>query len=307
VESGSDDPLYTPEEQQAVRRLEQALRVYECWDNGDLAGAHERSERLRQQVDAFQPPTAVTELHAQWPSPNLSAGKLVEAYQRLELGAPDTQPPDLAQSLYWQDSPLLVYAHDELAKVCRLIDCNEDYRSALIRAAGLHENLVTARVLRLWMGDRLHLYLAGQFRLRNAVINSSQKEKADKRVAKGLMKGAIEGLLWSGAAPPNPPDVEIYQAEPQPRLEKFWDGLAIDCEQFTDLRNRTVHFWLQVSRDVAGQAREMARRNLEEFEKNWRQSAGPVPACVTEALPWDQLCGLCGVTFLPPRIEGASS
>jgi hypothetical protein len=50
---------------------------------------------------------------------------------------------------------LLDYAGDELAKIGRLIAANEDSRSAFLRAAGLDEFLLKARIFGLWNHDRL--------------------------------------------------------------------------------------------------------------------------------------------------------
>ncbi|MBN1657456.1 MAG: hypothetical protein JXA93_03595, partial [Anaerolineae bacterium] len=60
----------------------------------------------------------------------------------------------------------------------------------------------------------------------------------------------------------------------------------------------------------AGSAVAIARANLAEFERTWAPLAGPVPATSqadVESLPWDEVCRLCGVGFLPlasqPRFE----
>ena len=189
-----------------------------------------------------------------------------------------------------------------------MITAKEDYRSALIRAAGLHENLITARVLRLWMQDKLYLYSeeTGTFSLRKDLTDVKKRSKADKAAAQVRVGAAIPGLQRSDQ-PSKPQQFPVYQAEPQPRLEAFWDGLTIDWQRFAELRNKAAHFCLQVPQSVAEQARDLCQRNLQEYRRNWRHFADPMPACVTEALPWDQLCGLCGVAFLPPRLKGASS
>jgi hypothetical protein len=309
VGDGSDDPLYTLEEQQSIQRLEQALHMCECWDNGDLAGAYERSNQLSQQMGALQLPSAVTELHTIWPRADPQAEKLFEAFGGLELGPLDQdRPRNIQQSLYLDEQRLLVYAHDELAKISRLMNFKEDYRSALIRAAGLHENLITARVLRLWVGDKLFFYSKDTkaFSLRKD-IKDNQRPKADKAVAQVRVGAAIPGLLWSKGRPPSEPDkFPIYQADHEPKLKEFWTDSPINWERFAELRNKAAHFCLQVPQTVAECAKDLAHSNLNEFEKSWRSAVGQMPAFVTDALPWDQLCAVCGVTFLPPQIEGGS-
>lgn len=87
-------------------------------------------------------PTAIQELGEgdYWPHGD-DAQSLLNHLSKLEHGA-NGQP-----SLYVDIPKLLVYVNDELAKIKRLIEPNEDYRSALLRAVGLWEVLMRARTL----------------------------------------------------------------------------------------------------------------------------------------------------------------
>jgi hypothetical protein len=300
------EPLFSSGEVEAMRTLDSVLEVYERWDNGDLRGAEERSRALRGLAGPFQPPTAVAELHNLWPPADLNDLRtLFEDYlPALERGPQEPGlPRDLTRSLYLGDRPLLAYAHDELAKIERLIQRNEDNRSALIRAAGLHETLITARVLRLWEDGELYFIIDGSPRLRGD-LGSEQQKEADKRLLREPgVRVMVEGLRWQGVTPSG---LALYRKPAAQRLAEFWNGLGIDCEQFAALRNKASHFCLSVSKEIAEKAWGVAKKNLEDFQDNWGSAGVAGQPFETKSLPWDELCALCGIDFLPPELERTS-
>lgn len=144
------DGFFRDDDIKAAERLVQVLEMHELWDNGDYTGAftvYSHIVRWLPATSSVQLPTAIQALGegGYWPQGN-DAKTLIEQIEVLEYG--DSNHPSLCiPSLYIDVGRLLVYVHDELAKVARLIDQNEDARSALLRAAGLTEVLLRARLL----------------------------------------------------------------------------------------------------------------------------------------------------------------
>lgn len=164
------EQFFTDGEKQAAEKLMEALKIYELWENADYTGALKdyvvsqskptpiKASATNQNNNAPKPnqpqfvmPTAVQEL-SDWPhaEKEKSAGdagaQLLRQITKLQTGREQQGQVDLPKSLYLTTDNLLIYARDELAKIYRLIKRNEDYRSALLRAASLHEVLCRSRL-----------------------------------------------------------------------------------------------------------------------------------------------------------------
>ena len=141
-------PRSSPQEHNpAAKRLLEVVRFYEAWDDGDYARAGRLLADLQRELPAFTPPVAVKLLSAVWPSVSAALAPQAAAIQLLQQHTRLRQTPG---SIFESNELLLAYARDELARIERLVDANEDNRSALLRAAGLDELLLKARWLRLW-------------------------------------------------------------------------------------------------------------------------------------------------------------
>ena len=110
----------------------------------------EKFRKLKNNID-IACPLAVEELGANW----YFKKNIKKTISRMEgLGG-------IEQSIYLKDGSIIIYAQDELKKIKRLIEHKEDYRSALLRAAGLSDFLLKARLIKLWMKDQLVIKMDG--------------------------------------------------------------------------------------------------------------------------------------------------
>ena len=202
-----------------------------------------------------------------------------------------------------------------------LVDANEDNRSALLRAAGLDELLLKARLVRLWhAGDEGWIDLwdqdetrAGRCRTLDQEVQHKLYEALVNHQGTDHMRRALQGDLvydkWLSLTVPAFVKLDIwresYRARPTadaPRLAHYDQQVGLSGETLTQLRNQAIHMYLSVTQPVAHQAVALARANVEEFERNWAGLAGPLPCSEptdVECVPWDVLCRLCGVDFLP--------
>ena len=282
----AEDSYFEPEHIAAAERLARVLHCYELWDAGDFHTAGEKTQEVRAQGLAFDPPTAVESLGPIWPRApgglevQSAAGRLLDDHKRLTTGggAP-------ADSFFCQTDRIVIYAEDELERIGRLIEHNEDYRSALLRAASLNEVLLKARLARLWYEGKL----VGQSRL-----------PFDKLVEKATAWRMLK-VLEGGQAKLGRRGVQVSLAPGVDRLDSFWDGCAVDLRTTIELRNKTVHTYLSVPRSVAEGATDVARRNLDDYREHW--AVKPLPDVVVHTLEWRALCELCGAdAFLPPNL-----
>lgn len=259
LDSPAEEPSYRP----AVERLIDAIHCYELWDSGDFAAAAEEAAAMRQRGIGFSPPTAVEVLKEIWPHAasgvvTQAAGELLEEHQQMIW---DDSHPE--RSIFCQAEQLLVYAQDELARIQRLIDYNEDYRSALLRATSLNEVLLKARLPILWARER---------RESTKDLSNLIKYGGARRVLKKVRRD----------------------------LQPFWRGSGLDLDTLIDLRNDTVHTYLSVPKNVAQAAAEVAHHNLKDYETEWIDDSTPE---VIMNMPWRALCELCGAdVFLPPNL-----
>jgi hypothetical protein len=277
----ADDPSYQP----AVERLIDTVRCYELWDSGDFVAASKSAADIRQKGLDFHAPTAVEALKDIWPHTSDGAGTQ-EAAEELRAGHQhmiwDGSNPEA--SIFCQNRCLLVYAEDELARIQRLIDYNEDYRSALLRAASLNEVLLKARLANLWVQGELTLG-------RRPLKFNTLVEKAVGKLMLKALDGRYEELQVYSETAVLPSGV---------RLNPFWERCDLDLDTLIDLRNDTIHTYLSIPKNVAQAAAEVARHNLEDYKAEWIDDSAPE---VTMNMPWRALCELCGAdAFLPPNL-----
>jgi len=304
----------------------EVLCCYELWNNGDYCSAYQKVQdiQITSGLKAFTPPTAVAALGRDnyWPHSH-TAKALLGELERIELGYP--HPACGSPSLYLQPELLLTYARDEEAKIGRLIDFNEDYRSALLRAVGLWEVIIRAMFIGLWHTDLLDISLNrdGPYVSRNSAPNDVKDWEEEIYKTLTLTDSgvkAIEGLRYTQD------DKESYkgycsrivckrkrkdESESQsfyvrrgnaaPRLSK---NAAIGMEQ--QLRNKAIHTYLSVPRNIAQATYEIARRALNEYERDWVEKMQPkviLPQVDTSPMPWTEISRLCGLDFLPANLQ----
>jgi len=310
-----------------IDKLDGILECYEFWDNGD----HRRAKEVWQNrlatvfgTGRFTPPSAVEVLGDAWPQatstdPSDMAKELINQYIALELGT-----STLRCSFYGHRKAFLTYAHDERERICRLIRFKEDFRSALLRAAALHEILVKARFFCLLQSNNLTLEtLPGkrQTAIQTAPI-AGQPDQVIKEIIKKLTGyvdiGALKrSLRWNDTRsdvekikyrwevelgdPPTWHALHRTDAKDVPILEKYWEtqGLELKDGQLSELRNKAIHTAFAIPKDLAEAALHWIMEDITEFEHNWVQ---PLTALVL-AESWSEACRLTGLDkVLPPSL-----
>lgn len=304
-----------PDQLEAVQIMLDALQFYEAWDDGDYSRAKQMLPRLQSRLFAFSPPAAVAVLGDRWPhardttQPEAMAKKLLQRHDELR------RPP---HSLFESNDLLITYARDELAKIDRLVQSNEDNRSALLRAAGLDELLLKARWVRLWQsGDEGWVdiwrddeqYLGRcrslkEIRLQDRLYLALMEHHGTEHMRRSLQMKKKTGWVIPSFLRLDTRSGS-FRARPTsdaPRLGEYEKNSGLAGETLTQLRNQAIHMYLYVTQPVAEAAVALAAENLKEFEDRWATLTGEMPRIESDdvrCLPWDEVCRLCGVDFLP--------
>ncbi len=261
-----------PASAQPIQTLTTFLKFYEKWDSGDFRGA----QQIASQLPAFEQPSAVKDLGSKW----------------YEISGSDfTNKPS---HFYGDLDAVKVYAADELARIRRLIDYNEDYRSAFLRAGGLNEILMLARVVNLVTNPTD----------RSSLLTPLDDRTPDVRRVFSVLVDAGKTCIDVQKDIPfkNAPALSIPRPSP---MNSWWrtttmfkanDGWDI----FLTRRNELAHKYFSVPREWAEDALRFVQANFEDF---FGQSPGST-GLRTEALNWPDLCRLCGLDrFLPPNLR----
>lgn len=282
--------MFSEQDVGAARQLEAALAVYEAWDNGDYHGAAERARSLAA-LPGWQTPWAVEVLGTIWPYADQGVGPGEAAIQilarHLALKRGWLSPED---SLFNRPEALLAYVLDELAKVERLTKYKEDYRGAFLRAAGLEEFLLKARLalcfLHNWLTDdqspilRLRVDRPDDRRkwfgalvttsdrafMRNALLRRGTLRLRDPAL-RG--RGGENEKLWLSLAPAAP-EMEDYGS--QNELGKDLDEDRPDDPlrpALVRMRGEAIHTHLYLNKAVAAEAAKLAAAAVDEFQRNW--------------------------------------
>ncbi len=273
----------------SAKRLAQVLKCYEFWDSGDFYESRHEVQSLRNRGIDFNPPTAIILLSDVWPHVEHemplqgASANLLQQHGTLARG--EAGP---INSFFCREDWLIVYAEDELARTQRLIDFNEDYRSAFLRTASLNEVLLKARLAGLWHEGRLQPPVGKDLILFEDLVDRVTAMRMLRLLTQRqtLHVSRERGAILS-------PEVESMAA--------FWDDHPLALDRLIELRNKTIHTYLPIPRSIAQTARGIAEANLQDYRENWAKRMPPTT--VTEALPWSCLCKLSGVdAFLPPNL-----
>lgn len=278
--------------QEPIAKLRQYLDYYEKWESGDWRGA----KKLAASLQPFKQPTAVDKLGDQW----------------YAISGNSFQP---VEKFYDDDQRLKIYAYDELQRIKRLIEKKQDYRAAFLRAGSLSEIINIFRLVRLVKEQWPNPSEVEQFlkELDENTPNASSLYKAllkppenDVTVDKLRQKRDV-------AFGKNTPEICITLAKP---MNRWWKGNKYFADQVNDqnnveqegwdiflkVRNKLIHAYFSVPEDWAREALAFVEANLADW------LGGPVEEkckhLVTRALPWSELCDLCGVSqYLPPLLD----
>jgi hypothetical protein len=314
----------------AVERLATVLQVYELWDNGDFAKADEIAKKSPLLPESFQAPLAIQTLGPFWPrakeqtNPQKAARELLTALKQIETGN---------QALPGTPHHFAIYAHDEIAKIRRLIRFNEDYRSALLRAVGLGEALLIARWVCLWLSGRVHIAEAKEgpfYPLREAPAQIREWTKWQGGLKDAIWQAFKVSELMPGL---RYADLDNYRDRAswfESRLENKgqgerksfylrrdlsvpWIDSVFLLDSFKNLRDKAIHTYLSVPKVVADETLRIVCQSLEDYQKQWATHVDSKVAQKVgidrdyEPLQWEHLYDICGIDFLPPRIVATSA
>jgi len=299
----SDQPFFKPEQIRAVKQLIKVLEFYERWDRGDFRHAAAKPTCL----SAEQQPLAVRLLADLLPdqldrqSGKRAADQLVSHLNKQMLLDCDDR------SFLLKPKLLGVYAADEIARIERLIRLHQDYRSALMRATGLYELLLHARILTLWRLGKLEfcvvdgdatwkLLTSDLFIWREGYSSLVRMQGLDsyERFAyehAPYSRGDAVCVRW--------PDGNEWEIPPTARLPT----------SIRELRHKTTHRAVAVPEASAKLALETVRASFDNYHDQWAPHLGPdlhLPdpdAPEYQARPWSVICELCGLRgVLPPNL-----
>lgn len=267
-------------------------------------GDQEDDQRTHLRDDLL--PSAVRVLAPLWKQASVAETDLLKRVERLEQGG----EAGLAGSLFGQPDALRHYAHDEMEKVRRLIDLAGDFRSALLRAAGLNELLLKARLVRWWLERESMLTIRFLKSIDYDENSAVHRETLERRIANYFSVKPLVVFLTGQATL----DIDKRFDKGNPQLgtavisldaapmKPFWS--ALDPDRVADLRNKAIHFTVPVPRELADATLAHVQANLADLEHP--RLGGTVEMSLKPSFtpPWARLCQACGIAaFLPPDPE----
>lgn len=336
--------LFTPLQIKAAKHLDQMLHLYAAWDDGDYDKAKTiadeiqkwvrrlNAERPKAKEVSFQPPAIVDypppiESHVELKALPTSEREF-ESWQRQRV----TTDSKFLMSNY----RLLAYVRDELEKIRRLVDQNEDNRSALLRAMGLDELLLKARWLRLYFGEKADCggrteYIDYYDEREYKATPSTQKTR---KIHEKLVQYQGTFFMYNALAKDKPfydyrlnkqvpPFLKIdcgqgnrYRARPKSDVKALVlllsdssnsSAYSFFYRKLIELRNQAIHKYQYVDQDIARAALALVEANLKEFEtvnSGWLNLADDWTGEVESVndpgrLDWEEICVLCSLDFLP--------
>ncbi len=329
-------PLFKADEAEAVKRLQLMACCYARWAEGDFRGAmaawcKAKKAGIDEQKSGELLPTAVVELWRLWPKRvgtvqmKTNAGeercKLPDDLVYLETGKQTDDQHivcDLSKSLFGKPEEFVLYAQDELEKIRRLIRHGDDFRSALLRAAGLNEVLMKFRLAQAWLQGKVRAKPAEHdpsnqatgFLERTAL--QAQAPHAEKALFEKLMGWHLTEYTAKKSFKRNKWCFEIVE---DLAITPPEEAIRPDCLAMA--RNKAIHFTVPVAKTLADKALHLVEwaverltddlsdnaENKPAFTPAWdtpesRPGVDPWLAAFTPA--WDTLCDACGIDFLPP-------
>lgn len=263
--------------EEPIQILGTFLDYYENWDKGDFRGAKKVAENL----PVFKQPSAVVKLGNRW------------------YGIVGNEYAHKPNHLYGDIGALKVYVYDELERIRRLVNYYEDYRSAFLRAGGVNEIIMLARLIRLVsdQNDRTSLLDAMDSRtpgIRDVFEALSKTDKTQIDVPDDLH---FKGFKKKKVIIPRPSPMTAWWQKTSFFKDK---GDSQGWQLFLDMRNDLAHKYFSVPRDWAEEALKFVRANFEDFLSH---PATDLELC-TKILDWSELCALCGISqYLPPNLR----
>lgn len=320
IDETESEPLFEKSDRDKVANVARLFEMYEAWENGDYANAKKIKDSFCPPLPNDVVPWSIDELGDVWPDVAMTSAAsetavdLLDKHLALKQGS--RNPSD---SLFAQPMRLLAYARDELAKIGRLIEKNEDYRSAYLRAAGLDEFLLKARLCMSWLKDSLDITIASKPPVSVRTLSDADQVKGFKNLVEHSGADAMrKTLMKSGKLTLRDAGMEVKLGHHAPSLQKYeyWKGKSLDLDAvqhdsrpaFIKLRGEAIHTHLYIPRSLAEAALDLVRAAVNDFESNWLEHfyPGTIAAAQNKLLAapsWSRLCEVFDLTFLPPRLR----
>ena len=285
----------------AARKMKRLLKLYELWENGEYHKAGIVQKELND--ENIYIPSAVNVLREIWPSSEKKDKDFLAQVTALESGS---------EPIFVNKKGLINYIHDELAKIKRLVESHNDYRSAFQRAGGLNDTLFSAKFNILWYEDFLYLKIANGKKATN-FFSCSEVEPGSRNILAKLFFSTfkVKKLIYNRDGftivekLQNKKSKYIYTIKPRPEMPEFEKFFTDDeYKRFRDMRNKAVHFALSPSKEDTMKALNFLYDDVRDFMQNWAKLLGEEKVETSTTPPeWDELCKLCGIDFLPPSKE----
>lgn len=312
------ESLFEKSDRDKVTVVARLFEMYEAWENGDYALAKQMRDSFNPRLPDDVVPWSIDALGDIWPNvaltvtANQAALELLNKHLALKQGS--SSPAD---SLFAQPKRLLAYVRDELAKIERLIEKNEDYRSTYLRAAALDEFLLKARLCVSWLNNSLDIKVANNPPVTVTNLSHTDQIRGFKNLVEHSGADSMrETLRRRRSLNLSQVNMEVSLRSNAPSLHPYWSGTTLDMDAvqhdrkpcFTKLRGEAIHTHLYLPRSIAEAALELVRAAVDEFERNWLEHFHPGTLASTQnkvlAAPlWPRLCEVCELTFLPPRLR----
>jgi len=298
----SDQSFFKPEQIQAVKQMVKVIEFYERWDRGDFRHAAAKPTCLPKE----QQPLAVRALADLLPDKlDRQNGKRAADQLVSYLDQQMTLDRD-NRSFLLKPQLLGIYAADEIARIGRLVRFHQDYRSALMRAAGLYELLLHARILALWYLGELEYRTDSDSTWRTLTTGSSVWPGKYDLLVK--MQGLELYEEFAYKYDPYPCGEATFVRWPNGKKREIPTSARLS-PSIRELRHKTTHRAVPVPEATAQLALETVRASFANYCDQWVTDMEPdldLPdpdAPEYQARPWSVVCELCELKgVLPPNL-----
>jgi len=263
---------YLHEMVEPIEKLAEMLHCYELWDSGAFNEAKNKADQIAAVGWNSEFPSVVDVLGGKWFV--ISGKDYVNKPKR-----------------FFEDTlEFRVYVFDELERIERLFR-NEDYRSAFLRAGGLNEIIMVARLVReISEPDKTTL-----------LTRLDDRTPGAKKLFSNLLKAPGDSLDIKDMTcrVHNFPATLTQTMNDWWRVTRYFND-SKGWDDFLTKRNELAHKYFTVPADWAEDALCFVKANFQDF------LGSPVESLnlCAEALPWSVLCQRCGVRdWLPPNLK----
>ncbi len=274
---------YLPDQIEPIQKLVKMLRCYEFWDNAEFQEAKTIADDIENHGCNFEFPTAIKMLGGQW------------------------------YRIFDNTPKFRAYVYDEFKRIERLHK-NENYRSTFLRAGGLNEMIMVARLVRLVIGQEKNNLL-------DALDNDENETPGINSIFSALCKSMGTDIkITSSRRPENSrggPFYVTFRGAPEislslpSKMTSWWQETnyfkdetdKVGWKKFLNKRNNIAHTYDTVESEMAKDALNFVQANFEDFLGNKPMDSLGFSA---EVLPWSKLCDSAHIglsLYLPPSLR----